>query len=101
MYDDQEPHFWALVGNLASPSWADAAIAFVSFYHLFFKGLDIETCVNSMKVASGDHQFSFHLGAAMKASWQAYIQHNRQRIATSVEQAADETSRKGKAMATS
>jgi len=38
MYEDDEFTFWALVGNTGSRSWADTAMAFMSFYHLFFKG---------------------------------------------------------------
>lgn len=97
MYEDNEPHFWALVGNTKSPTWADAAIAYVSFYHLFFKGFEIKLCVDSMKVASGDHNFLHLLGADMKASWSAFIQQRHQQIAAAVPQAAAETERKGHA----
>jgi hypothetical protein len=78
MYEDNEPHFWALVGNTGSPTWADAAIAYVSFYHLFFKGFGIKICVESMKVASGDHSFLHLLGEEMKAGWSSFIQQHRQ-----------------------
>lgn len=76
MYNDQHRPFWALVGHSRSPSWADAAISYVSFYHLFFKGFDIDTCVGSMKVASGDHNFVMFMGAQAQANWQALIANN-------------------------
>lgn len=97
MYADNEPHFWALVGNSASPTWADAAIAYASFYHLFFKGFNIKVCVDSMKVAGGDHNFMYLLGADMKAGWDAFIQQHQQQIAAAVPQAAVETESKGRA----
>ncbi len=96
MYQDNEPHFWALVGNTASATWADAAIAYISFYHLFFKGFDIKICVDSMKVASGDHNFTFFLGADTKAGWDTFVHQRSRQISAGVSQAADETSRKTK-----
>lgn len=96
MYQDNEPHFWSLVGNTASATWADAAIAYISFYHLFFKGFDINICVNSMKVASGDHNFTFYLGAETKAGWDTFVRQPSLQISASVSQAAEETSRKAK-----
>lgn len=78
MHDDDEPTFWALVGNTASATWSDAAVAYISFYHLFFKGFDLPICVNSMKVASGDHNFIYHIGQQTKENWQAYLQEMRQ-----------------------
>jgi hypothetical protein len=94
MYQDNEPPFWALVGNTASATWADAAIAYISFYHLFFKGFDIKTCVESMKLASGDRNFVLHLGVDTKAGWDAFVRLHSQQIATQVVQAANETTRK-------
>lgn len=80
MYSDEEPPFWALVGNSGSATWADAAIAYVSFYHLFFKGFPLTTCVDSMKVASGDYQFMCFFGQETKENWQAFIQRHENEI---------------------
>lgn len=96
MYEDDEPHFWALVGNSESALWSDAAIAYASFYHLFFKGLKIEVCVESMKVASGDHNFMLFMGDKMKAYWETYVKERRQELVQNVERAADETIRKSR-----
>lgn len=73
MYSDSEPHFWALVGNAASATWADAAIAYISFYHLFFKGHPLNDCVDSMKIASGDHNFCWFSGQETRAGWDAFM----------------------------
>jgi hypothetical protein len=97
MYVDNEPHFWALVRKSASPTWADAGIAYASFYHLFFKGFDIKVCVESMKVAGADHNFLYLLGAGLKAGWDAFIQQHQQQMAAAVPQAAVETETKGRA----
>ncbi len=96
MYEDDEPHFWALVGNSESALWSDAAIAYASFYHLFFKGLKIEVCVESMKVASGDHNFMLFMGDKMKAYGETYVKERRQELVQNVERAADETIRKSR-----
>lgn len=87
MYADDEPTFWALIGNTASPTWADAAIAYISFYHLFFKGFPLDTCVESMKVASGDHNFVRYLGTATKAGWQTFVASHQQQLAAGLRQA--------------
>ena len=89
MYEDSEPTFWALVGNTGSPTWADAAIAYISFYHLFFKGLPLDMCVGSMKVASNDHNFESYLGIATKAGWQAFVAAHYQQLASGIEQATE------------
>lgn len=69
MYSDNEPPFWALIGNAASPNWPDAAVAYITFYHLFFKGLDVVDCVQIMKNASGDNGFGLHLGEESRTNW--------------------------------
>lgn len=74
MNSDDEPSFWALVGNIENTSWSDAAIAYSCFYHLFFKEVNIDVCVNSMKVASGNNNFVYHLGVQAKLNWLKYLQ---------------------------
>lgn len=75
MYADNEPHFWALVGNTGSPNWPDAAVAYITFYHLFFKGFDVKTCVEIMKKSSADNRFGLHLGEETRTNWLAYWEH--------------------------
>lgn len=73
MNSDDEPSFWALVGYTGAASWSDAAIAFSCFYYLFFKNVDIDICVNSIRIASGDSNFVFHLGEETKLNWYSYL----------------------------
>lgn len=80
MHTDGEPTFWGLVGNTRNAAWADAAVAYIAFYHLFNKGFPIETCVESMKVASGDHNFVFNLGTSIQQGWQAFIDERNREI---------------------
>jgi hypothetical protein len=77
MYEDDEPHFWALVGHSGTATWSDAAIAYSTFYHRFFKETPIEACVAAMRDASGDDAFRVEYGSDTKASWAQYIQKSR------------------------
>jgi hypothetical protein len=74
MYSDNEPPFWALVGNTGNTPWADAAVGYVTFYHLFFKGTGVAQCVPAMRVASGDPNFLLVSGPEAKANWLAFVQ---------------------------
>ena len=86
MQADDEPTFWALVGNTASAMWSDAAVAYISFYHLFFKGFDLHKCVDSMKLASADHNFVYHIGAQTKQGWQDFLRaRSEEKIQNAVE----------------
>jgi len=91
MHLDDEPTFWALVGNTGDANWADAAMAFSSFYHLFFKGFDINVCVDSMKVASGDHNFVYYFGEQTKLNWQEYMtEQGEAQIQTNIEEPSND-----------
>jgi hypothetical protein len=91
MFADNEPPFWALVGNTGRAAWSDSAVAYISFYHLFFKGYPIETCVESMKVASGDHNFVAQSGQKTKENWLAFVSHlGLGQLGPSIEKAAQE-----------
>ena len=76
MYDDKEHPFWVLVGNSESVAWADAAVAYVTFYHQFFKGTNIDECVRLMCAASGDQNFMRMHGKEIKSNWQTYSANN-------------------------
>ena len=73
MHEDSDQPFWALVGNKASAVWADAGVAYITFYHLFFKNFPVEECVNRMRLASGDPNFDWFPGRAVKADWAAHM----------------------------
>lgn len=77
MHEEKDQPFWALVGNNTSALWADAAVAYITFYHLFFKGQSAEQCVEAMKHASGDHNFMLWSGHKVKADWGALMSQSR------------------------
>lgn len=54
---DNKYPFFALIGNVGEPTWADTAIAYACFYHLIAKGEKILNAVNAMKIASGNQEF--------------------------------------------
>lgn len=69
MHTRKDKVFWALVGNRARLSLRDSAVAYVTFYHLFFKGLSLEECVTRMRLASANADFLFLFGEAVKSDW--------------------------------
>lgn len=77
MHEEESQPFWALVGNTQAAAWSDAAVGYISFYHNFFKGIPVETCVDRMKVASGDDNFEFLLGHAVKSNWIGLMESTR------------------------
>ena len=85
MVDEPDHAFWALVSHMGRPSWSDAAVGFIAFYHRFFKGHGIEAAVQAMQDATGDTNFAMWEGARIKANWLARMQ---QRIDTAIAQPA-------------
>lgn len=73
MHEKNDQPFWALIGNSTSARWADAGVAYITFYHLFFKDIPVEECVNRMRLASGDNNFMIFSGHTVKAGWAAHI----------------------------
>jgi hypothetical protein len=49
--------FFAVIGHTGSPTWADTAIAYTTFYHLIAKGEYVVNAVEAMKIAAGDKNF--------------------------------------------
>lgn len=76
MYDDDKVPFWALVGNAADVVWSDAAVAYIAFFHLFFKGRTVEACVEGMRSASGNPTFLVISGKRTRDNW---IANNRKK----------------------
>lgn len=56
MGDDDFP-FIAVIGNNGSPTWSETNIAYATFYHLFHNDKDLYSCVEAMKMASGNVGF--------------------------------------------
>jgi len=77
MHEEKDYPFWALVGNSQSALWSDAAVAYITFYHLFFKGIAVEQCVDRMRVASGDDNFMVFTGQSLKADWTSLMEKSR------------------------
>jgi hypothetical protein len=70
--------FYALVGSSNKVSWQDAAVAYVTFYHLLFKGISVDECVKKMKLASNNNDFGVWWGSEIKETWQRIIERVRQ-----------------------
>jgi len=77
MHEEKDQPFWALVGNSKSALWSDAAVAYITFYHLFFKGIPVEQCVERMRSASGDDNFMVFSGQSVKANWASFMENLR------------------------
>jgi hypothetical protein len=77
---DGEPPLFALVGSPQTVGYHDSAIAYTTFYHLFFKGKNIEECVQAMRIASGDSNFDFQFGVTVKDLTFQHIQTSFARI---------------------
>lgn len=92
MCEDNEPSFFAIVGNAHTTTWADSAVAYIAFYHRLFKGASVEQSVQAMKSASGDDNFNFQYGQDVKTAWLQYIQQiNAKEFAQNIQRAASET----------
>ena len=88
MCNETDATFWALVTNHGAVSWSDAAVGYISFYHLLFRGLAVETCVGSMRVASGNHEFACIYGQRVKDDWQQFSRSIQAKLGQRIEQAA-------------
>lgn len=77
MHEDADHPFWALVGNSQAALWSDAAVAYITFYHLFFKGIGVEQAVEAMKIASGDRNFMVFNGDFVKKDWSGFIKEKK------------------------
>jgi hypothetical protein len=69
MNGETHPSFGALVGNTKSVGWGDAAVAYISFYHQYFKNKPIEECVRIMREALGDDNFFYVSSETAKQAW--------------------------------
>jgi len=60
--------FNVLVGNTGTVLQSDVTVAYMSLYnHLFYKNSSFEHAVNSMRIASGDHNFFYTFGEQVKS----------------------------------
>jgi hypothetical protein len=71
--DPNEPYF-ALIGNIDSPTWADTAVAYAALYHLLGKGEYLVDAVPAMRVASGNEYFVLESSERSKQAYLAFLQ---------------------------
>lgn len=56
-----------LIGNTGSVLQSDVTVAYLSFYnHIFFKNANMDQAVTAMRIASGDNNFYYANGQAIK-----------------------------------
>lgn len=77
MRENEPLPFLAMLGHFGSPTWSDAAVAFVAFYHRLFKGASVDESIAAMKQASGDEGFLIQYGQRIQQSWVQFIQQKR------------------------
>ncbi|WP_193200611.1 hypothetical protein [Nostoc sp. MG11] len=78
--------FQFLIGNIDSVPWSDAAVAYITFYHLLFKNIALESCYENMKLASGNNKFEIHNGKQVHLNWTNYNKQIQQNLARQVAQ---------------
>lgn len=66
---DGERPFYALCGPTGKPTWAESAIAFMTFYYHLSKKKTGPGALSAMKVASGYNGFELILGKQAKDMW--------------------------------
>lgn len=65
------PHdapFRSLIGPVETVTFADSAVAFITFYHQLSKGAPIEHAVEVMRVASGEKYFDLVDGESTRTA---------------------------------
>ena len=68
------PHpYIAMIGNYGTPTWSDAAVSYLAFYHLVSKGFSIREAVNAMKIASGDDGWVIETADEIKRGYIEYV----------------------------
>lgn len=76
MTNSSDLPFGLLVGSLSQVAWADAAVAYVAFYHRLFKGASVHDAINAMKSASGESGFAVFDASAVRESWRKWVSEN-------------------------
>ncbi|MBO9418202.1 hypothetical protein J7481_01745 [Labrenzia sp. R4_2] len=68
---DDKP-FCGCLGSFEGVRWDDALVAFIAFYHNFFKDGDVDKAVNAMRYASGENSFFYQPGQVSKQQYENY-----------------------------
>ncbi len=92
MDQKDEPPFFALISHAKKPTWSDAAVGFLSFYHRMAKGTHVSEALKAMQMASGDDGFRYILGSAAKEAYlKALKTVDLEYARTTLQQEADRT----------
>ncbi len=90
--DNDNPYLF-LVANSQAVPWSDAAVGYITFYHLLSKlGIDqLDKCFDGLKIASGNEDFRLYSGDKVKERYkklkELINQYNiKKRIKTLIEQ---------------
>lgn len=79
--------FGVLVSNTAEVSWADAAVAYVTFYHRLFRHSTVAEATDAMRSASGDQNFVWLLGSMVKDEWNRWASERRGLVVRALQEA--------------
>jgi len=79
--------FGVLVSNTTGVSWADAAVAYVAFYHRLIRGSSVAEATEAMKLASGDQNFILLLGSLVKSEWNRWLSERQEFAVQAVQEA--------------
>lgn len=79
--------FGVLVSNTTGVSWADAAVAYVAFYHRLFRGSSVAEATGAMKSASGDQNFILLPGSLVKSEWNRWLSERQEFAVQAVQEA--------------
>lgn len=71
--EDASLPFFALVGSPQSPTWADTAVGFATFYHLVAKGARITDAVTAMRAASGLDEWWVTTAAEQREGFLSFV----------------------------
>lgn len=70
--------FQALVGSRGAPTWADTAVAFTTFYHLFFSAKkSLAQAAEGMRIASNNPDFIVLMGSTSHEIYMHQLQKER------------------------
>ena len=77
-----------LIATGGSPTWQEAAVAFVTFYHhIIGIGSDLEHAIAAMQVASSHMEFNHIIAANVQATFRQFLtltQHDQQQVIESL-----------------
>jgi hypothetical protein len=70
---EHEKPFYATVGSYTNVPWDEALVAYIDFYHNWFRNIPAMKCVELMRAASGHDGFVVFSGADQKQQFIDYM----------------------------